>query len=599
MKTFQFIFVTIAVFTFSFSAAQPKSISDSLSHLAYSKSNLDTALFYFNKAEQVIENDTQRGVYYFYKSFFFLKNKYYENYEKIEDLAFKYLIKSKQLDKLDWIYSTTYWIYVGESQYEKAMALTLKVEKITRELKDTTHHIITLIKLANIYHDLANYSSGIQTALKAMNEAKQLNNNDLISRATVGLAMNFDDWGKYDSAIYYYYTILNLSEYHDYGQLYNNLGNTYIKMNNLDSALKYVTLAYNLDMGKDDPYNLSTYINNLGHIYLKKKQYDKAKFYFDSAYYYARLSENHEKLRDVNYTLYLYNNEVKNYPTALKHLADYHAYKDSILDVKRLSIIENLEGKAKEAEYQNQLLVMENEAKARNFWIALFAALLLIALLIIRQVYLKRQRVAKEAELNLQKERLRISRDLHDNIGAELTFISSYIDQHTFSLKDEFAKKELEKISESSRMAMAQMRETIWAIQNEKIDVEKLVGKLQQILGKYAGVHHIDVKITQSGENYELKPALIISLIRVCQEAVTNAIKYAHCKQINIEINAEENKLYTNIHDNGLGFDIQRIQKGNGLNNMKERVEELGGVFDIHSFADKGTHIQFQIPLQI
>lgn len=147
MKTFQFIFVTIAVFTFSFSAAQPKSISDSLSHLAYSKSNLDTALFYFNKAEQVIENDTQRGVYYFYKSFFFLKNKYYENYEKIEDLAFKYLIKSKQLDKLDWIYSTTYWIYVGESQYEKAMALTLKVEKITRELKDTTHHIITLIKL--------------------------------------------------------------------------------------------------------------------------------------------------------------------------------------------------------------------------------------------------------------------------------------------------------------------------------------------------------------------------------------------------------------------------------------------------------------------
>ena len=575
--------------------------ADSLSHLAYSKSNHDSAMWLFSQAAQAIENDTQRGVYYFYKNFYFLKNNYRDSAEKLMELTLTYLALTRQKDKFNWIFNTTYWVYVGESKYDKAMLVTLKVEKITRDFKDTFNHINGIIKLSNIYHDLANYRQGIQTAGKAINEAKAFKNNLLLSSAITMLAMNYDDWGKFDSAIYHYYTILNLQldKDFDYSQVYNNLGNTYLKSNNLDSALKYVNLSYQLDKEKNKPYELATCINNLGHIYLKKKAYAKAKQYLDSAYYYATLSANHEKLRDVHYTLYLYHNDVNNHKQALTHLSNYHSYKDSILDVKRLSIIEDLENKAKEANYQNELLKLENTARVRNFWIALFAAMLLIALLIIRQVNLKRQRVAKEAELNVQKERLRISRDLHDNIGAELTFISSFIDQQTYALKDESAKKELEKISESSRLAMAQMRETIWAIQSKSIQVEELVVKLQQTLEKYTTVHHIQLRIKQSGENYSLKPAVIISVLRVCQEAINNAVKYGGCTQITLELNAEENRLGLTIYDNGVGFELAQVKRGNGLKNMQERIEELGGSFEVSSLLNIGTTLRFIIPLQI
>ncbi len=575
-------------------------MSDSLSHLAYSKTKHDSAMMIFKKAEKFIQNDTQKGVFCFYKYFYFLKNNYLDSVNKIQDLTFKFLSQTKQMDKFEWIFTTTYWVYVGESQYDKAMAVTQKAEKVAREVKDTFNHILILNKLSNIYHDLSNYKMGVQVAFRSLKSAKELKNNLLISNSYAMLAMNYDDWGKLDSAIYYYYIILKLKldKDYDYSQIYNNLGNTYLKLNLLDSALKYVNKAYVIDKFKFfKTYELATCINNLGHIYLKKKDFKKAKYYLDTAYHYALLSENHEKLRDVNYTLHLYYQEVGDYKNAYTHLKDYHQYKDSILDVKRLGIIQNLESKAKEATYQNELLKLENAQKVRNFWIALFSSLLFIALLIIRQIYLKRQRITQEAELKLQNERLRISRDLHDNIGAELTYISSIIDQKTFNIQDKTEKADLEKISESSRHAMSQMRETIWAIQSEHLDSERFVQKLQQILEKYTKPKNIQLKLRSSGEHYVLNPASVISVMRVCQEAVNNAIKYAQCNEIVIETNAEEQKFYVSIKDNGLGFDIENIEKGNGLNNIKERILELKGSFEIESQIDNGTMIRFWIPV--
>lgn len=599
MKIFKlrFFFLLIMILNINNCYSKPKTKSDSLSHLAYSKTNHDSALILFKQAEKHISNNKEKGIFYFYKYFYFLKNNYIDSAEKIQNFTLNYLSLSNQSEKLEWIFSTTYWVYVGESHYDKAMQLTQKVEKLTRETKDSFNHVLVLNKWANLYHDLENYKAGIQMSKKAIVESKALKNNVLLSNSLTGLAMNYDDWNKCDSAIYYYNIILKLNNHSDfdYSQVYNNLGNSYLKINKIDSAFKYVSLAYNLDKNKNKPYELATCINNLGHIYLLKKDYKKAKFYLDSAYYYSKISDNHEKLRDVNYTMYLYYKEIKDFEKSLNHFNDYHSYKDSILDVKRLSIIANLESKAKEANYQNELLKLENAKTIRNNWIALFISLLLILLLILRQVYLKRQRVAKEAELNLQKERLRISRDLHDNIGAELTYISSFIDQQVSKVEDLNSKVELEKISDSSRYAMTQMRETIWAIQNKKIDTEELKDKLFRILEKYTKVKEIKSEVNHKGENIVLNPSMIISIIRVTQEAINNAIKYSNCSKILINIVSEKRMIYIEVIDNGNGFETEKIKNGNGLVNMKERIEELGGEFSIESNFINGTKVKFKL----
>lgn len=599
MKIGKSVYLLIMCFNLFYGYSKSKYISDSLSHLAYSKTNHDTALMIFKRAQKFLKNDEQKGIFYFYKYFYFLKNNYIDSSEKIQDLTLDYLSSSKQFEKFEWIFSTTYWVYVGDSHYDKAMQLTQKVEKITRESNDSINHIYVLNKWSNLYHDLENFKAGIDISNRAINESKKLKNNILLSSSYIVMAMNYDDWGKYDSAIFFYYKILKLKidSGYDYSQVYNNLGNTYLKKNQLDSAFKYVNLAYNLDKNKNKPYELATCINNLGHLYLLKKDFKKAKFYLDTAYYYSKLSDNHEKLRDVNYTLYLYYKEMGDFEKSILHLEDYHNFKDSILDVKRLNIISNLESKTKEANYQNELLKLENAKAIRNYWIILFISLLFIALLILRQVYLKRQKIAREAELNLQKERLRISRDLHDNIGAELTYISSYIDKQVNKVNDVTSKAELEKISDSSRYAMSQMRETIWAIQNKKIDTEELKDKLYRIIEKYTKIKDIESEVYHFGENYILNPSLIISVIRITQEAVNNSVKYSGCKKIILFINSFNNNLKLEFNDNGSGFDINNIKKGNGMINMKERVEELGGTFKLESKLNEGTKVSINLPL--
>jgi signal transduction histidine kinase len=240
---------------------------------------------------------------------------------------------------------------------------------------------------------------------------------------------------------------------------------------------------------------------------------------------------------------------------------------------------------------------VELDVKNRNLWIVAIGALLLLALAFVRQMFLKRQQTAQQTQLKLQEERLRISRDLHDNIGAELTYISSVIDQKTFGMKDPEEKREYERLSDSSRSAMAQLRETIWAIKTEEITIEKFATKLNELSRKYSEGLGVKLSVAQSGENYLLPTAKVINLFRVCQEAINNAIKYSGCSEIRLELNAENNVLNMSIVDNGKGFDTATTKTGYGLQNMRERIEELGGKYTLQSGVDKGTEISIELAI--
>ena len=82
-----------------------------------------------------------------------------------------------------------------------------------------------------------------------------------------------------------------------------------------------------------------------------------------------------------------------------------------------------------------------------------------------------------------------------------------------------------------------------------------------------------------------------MNLYRTIQEAVNNAIKYANATVISVNAKQVENQLKIIIQDNGIGFDEATIQKGNGLQNMQKRIEEIGGEFHLSS-SNEGTRIE-------
>jgi signal transduction histidine kinase len=82
-----------------------------------------------------------------------------------------------------------------------------------------------------------------------------------------------------------------------------------------------------------------------------------------------------------------------------------------------------------------------------------------------------------------------------------------------------------------------------------------------------------------------------MNIYRTVQEAVNNSIKYANASVISINAKRTENKIKIAIQDNGIGFDEATIEKGNGLQNMQKRIEEIGGEFDLSS-SNEGTRIE-------
>jgi signal transduction histidine kinase len=82
-----------------------------------------------------------------------------------------------------------------------------------------------------------------------------------------------------------------------------------------------------------------------------------------------------------------------------------------------------------------------------------------------------------------------------------------------------------------------------------------------------------------------------MNLYRTIQEAVNNSIKYANASVISINAKQEANRTKITIQDNGLGFDQATIEKGNGLQNMQKRIEEIGGIFELQS-TNNGTKIE-------
>ena len=102
----------------------------------------------------------------------------------------------------------------------------------------------------------------------------------------------------------------------------------------------------------------------------------------------------------------------------------------------------------------------------------------------------------------------------------------------------------------------------------------------------------IDQDIVWENMNYTVK----LTFYRIIQEALHNIDKYAKAKNVVITITQSEAFLSVEIKDNGIGFDLNAQKEGIGLKNMRERTQEMGGLFSIVSQPEKGTKINLQLP---
>lgn len=240
----------------------------------------------------------------------------------------------------------------------------------------------------------------------------------------------------------------------------------------------------------------------------------------------------------------------------------------------------------------------------KTWWfIAIISSLFILTLVYAINRYHRKKYLVKlqdlENEKKMQLERERISRDLHDNIGAFANAVlhNAEMLQHQ---KEEPAKKHImEDLKTASKEIIVSLRETIWAFKHESYTTEESMLRVKnfiQSVSRYYPNIHFSI-IDNSPKDYVLHYSNALDLVRIIQEATTNAIKHASAKKITINSNHIKNSWIITITDDGIGFNETEVKNGNGLENMTKRATESNFKFDVNSNVGTGTEVKLTITI--
>ena len=401
------------------------------------------------------------------------------------------------------------------------------------------------------------------------------------------------------------------------------LGYNQLLLTNYRQAEAYLKQALEIRLKLKDNFALMLNYTALGEFYNETGRYRLSNTYFEKSNDLAQ-QIHFADIQQYNYKQLAGNYEaLGNYKQALHSLKQFHILNDSIYNIQKMNAIEEITARYESAEKEKQILeqrtrIAEDELriKNRNQWIfGLMALTLIVALtgfLVYKQQTLKNLKQKQESALKLalentenrhklQEQRMSISRDLHDNIGAQLSFIISAIDTIKYYAKDhdELLIRKLNNIGNFSRETIQELRDTIWAINRPGISIRDLQSRIVNFIEKAKQAqNHTDIILSVNpsvSENETFTGVQGLNIFRIVQEALNNALKHAEAAYIHIEITKMQQSICFRITDNGKGFTENDTDSGNGLLNMQKRALELGNVLEIHSQSGTGTEIIFHI----
>ncbi|MEZ4874138.1 MAG: histidine kinase [Flavobacteriaceae bacterium] len=590
----------------------------------------DSSEIYFSEAKKLIKSKADTANYWYYR---FYVNDNQKNTDSTTFYSQKVIPLLRQLDSLERlrkIYERLHYQELRSGKYEEALDFAQLALTVAEQMKDTALISLHTSDKSIVYHDFEDYEKGVAYGKKAYQIMAQAKNKQYkyFIFANNATAINFDDWGKADSALYYHYQNVELLKKVDdslrFSFIFNNIGNTLLKSKKYEEAKKYVNRALVMNKINGRIYNLATNYTNLATIAYEQGNNAEAKANFILANQYAKESESIEKIRDVVQQEAWFYKKIGDYKNALEKQEAFYKLRDSVFNEERAAKVTEIETKYETEKKERDLAEtratlaekeLEVERKNRFLYGSLALALLLglIGYLFYNQQKLKNRQLKKEVQLKealarietqnkLQEQRLRISRDLHDNIGAQLTFVTSSVDNLKYGLEDQQSKvsEKLSHISDFTTQTIYELRDTIWAMNKEVISVEDLQARISNFIEK-AGV--VNTKVTFAfivAENISNEVRLPsvqgMNVYRVIQEAVNNALKYAEAKHIKVRLSEEKNQYQLTIEDDGKGFDPDTTQMGNGLNNIKKRARDIHGEAMITSQVGEGTQILVTFP---
>jgi signal transduction histidine kinase len=540
--------------------------------------------------------------------------------------------------------------YMNVEQYDSAQIWLNKIHAILPVKANSLSNYFLITRQAEVYYYNNLQQLGLQESRKGLAMAQALNDSLLLADSYNFLGLFYMNIDSSATSLKYYKEglrycsqppfppqYLSLSKPH---HLHGNLAEAFYNLKMYDSALH----QYNLSLQKAKQINwgrgVAVAYFGLGDAFYAKQQNDsalqnyiagvnaatKSKDIDVALVCYSGMAKAHY-LKDnggsVNESLslgfdLLHENPNINRFYALIFLNNaieiYKKENNSAGLIKALelkSMIETANVKGNNTQIQTILNAgLENEKRVLNLEVQdvkqkqkitntqLLLALIGIGLIVVIFLvyrYYQKQRLA------LSNMRQKISMDLHDDIGASLSSLQIYgaIAEQTIEIEPAKAVAMVKKMSSQSKEIMENMNDIVWSMKSGSVSNTSLEVKIKNYAATLLQDSNIDFSynIMPNADAFITSITARKNILLIAKEAMNNMAKYSKAKNATLSLYTNNNQLYLQMEDDGIGFDLEKKHIGNGLSNMQQRTKELNGFFEINTSPYKGTVIKIIFPL--
>ncbi len=208
-----------------------------------------------------------------------------------------------------------------------------------------------------------------------------------------------------------------------------------------------------------------------------------------------------------------------------------------------------------------------------------------------------------EYESALQRERARIAQDLHDELGSTLTRLS-LLSGLVKADKDhpEQVEAHADNLSQAADQTVRALEEIVWAVRPGSDSLQSLADYFAHFANELFEGHETRCRLDLPHDlpAVPLPPDIRHNIFLIVKEALTNALKHAGAREVQVQARASNHKLEILVQDNGKGFDPATLveDRRNGLGNMRRRAESIGGKLDVQSAPGKGTTVKLSVDLR-
>lgn len=201
----------------------------------------------------------------------------------------------------------------------------------------------------------------------------------------------------------------------------------------------------------------------------------------------------------------------------------------------------------------------------------------------------------KVEELAAIEERNRIARDIHDTLGHNMTALIMQMEMSSHMMDEDInrAKELIDSAKKMARQGLLSVRKVVETLRVEEI--KKEVNSIQGLIEEFSSAAGIEIEFEVLGNPIKIHPDIDITLYRIVQEALTNAVRHGKATMINVRIGYMNDIIEFEIKDNGFG--AEKLEEGYGLKGMKERVNSLKG--NIEFETKNGFIVKGELPLNI